>query len=118
MLGLTGPGPCSSRARVGPDASVAYERVVHQDAPTLWRVSAPNGIATITLEDAQAMELGKLRPSASQTARSDGALVLTFRGGAPRGAELEVVPRRLGWSRARLQVGAAAPLELDQLALP
>jgi len=120
VLGATGPGPCSSRELEAPDASfsVSFDQIVHQHAPTLWRVTAKRGIPALTIADARGLELEALPPSTSQVARDDGARILRFGGAAPSAVELEVVVRDAGWSRRRVQVADGVPLSVGQLVLP
>lgn len=124
-VGLTGPGALSSTQATARDVSVAFDRIVHREAPHELEVTVGPGAGPdveLSIEgswvDAQAVE--EIVPEPARSEAEPGCLRLVFERAPdkPLRVRIRSLPRRMGSLEGRLVVDGAQALDFHQSVLP
>jgi hypothetical protein len=124
LLGLLGNGPLSAAVKTGGSLQVEYDRFLHRDAPSSYRIhfTPPDADTAIHLNHQflEAVKLDQIVPQPSEVELGTDGILLRFRS---RPSVTGVVtipfePQTMGLLHTRIRVASEKPVTLIHIVYP
>jgi len=124
LLGLLGNGPLSSSAKTAGSLQVEYDRFLHRDAPSSYRIHLkPRDAATdihLNREFLDSAKLDQIVPQPAEAELATDGILLRFKS-SPLAAGVVTIPfeaKTIGVLQTRISVGNETPIHLSHFVYP